>query len=120
MFKRPEEIIVLVLALLFVALTYFVAAFLGADAYTVLLITGLTLVWAAVCFYLWQRNLSGRVWPLFAAALVACWWPMLDWWAGSEGAWYAGWTVKILLAAAPAALLYAWKYKRAQKAALRA
>ena len=52
MFKRPEEIIVLVLAVIWVVLTYFIAAFLGADTYTIFLITGLTLVWAGVCLSL--------------------------------------------------------------------
>lgn len=36
MFKRPEEIIVLILAVLWIAGTYFLAALFGADAYTVL------------------------------------------------------------------------------------
>ena len=56
MFKRPEEIIVLILALLWVALSYYFAAILISDAYTILLITVLTFVWAAICFLLWQRN----------------------------------------------------------------
>ena len=65
MFKRPEEIIVLVLAVLWVVLTYFLAAYCGADAYTVILITGLTLVWAAVCFRFWQKGWERNVWPVF-------------------------------------------------------
>ena len=79
MFKRPEEIIVLVLAVLWVVLTYFLAAFCGADAYTVMLITGLTLIWAAVCFRFWQKGWERTIWPVFLGCLVACWWPMLDW-----------------------------------------
>ena len=65
MFKRPEEIIVLVLAVLWVVLTYFLAAYCGADAYTVILITGLTLVWAAVCFRFWQKGWERNIWPVF-------------------------------------------------------
>ena len=42
MFKRPEEIIVLILALLWVVLSYYIAAILISDAYTILLITVLT------------------------------------------------------------------------------
>ena len=75
MFKRPEEIIVLILALLWVALSYYFAAILISDAYTILLITVLTFVWAAICFLLWQRNLSRHIWPLFLGRLVACGWP---------------------------------------------
>ena len=79
MFKRPEEIIVLILALLWVGLSYYFAAILISDAYTILLITVLTFVWAAICFLLWQRNLSRHIWPLFLGSLVACWWPYFTW-----------------------------------------
>ena len=50
MFKRPEEIIVLILALLWVGLSYYFAAILISDAYTILLITVLTFVWVVICF----------------------------------------------------------------------
>ncbi|MCD0217583.1 hypothetical protein LN386_26860, partial [Enterobacter hormaechei subsp. steigerwaltii] len=63
MFKRPEEIIVLILAVLWIAGTYFLAALFGADAYTVLKITALTLLWSAASFLLWQKNLSRHIWP---------------------------------------------------------
>ncbi|CNP51870.1 Uncharacterised protein [Neisseria gonorrhoeae] len=56
MFKRPEEIIVLILAVLWIAGTYFLAALFGADAYTVLKITALTLLWSAASFLLWQKK----------------------------------------------------------------
>lgn len=129
MFKRPEELIVLILGLLWVALTYFLTASFGADTYTVLLITGLTLVWAVVCFVLWQKNLSHMIWPLFLGCLVACWWPLLDWFAikdfiipGAESQaivvakpWYAGWTFKIILALIPVGLGYFIKLKRARQ-----
>ncbi|MCP1660222.1 hypothetical protein [Neisseria perflava] len=129
MFKRPEELIVLILAVLWIVLTYFLAAYTGAAAYTVLLISVLTAVWAVVCFFLWQRGLSRLIWPLFLGALVACWWPWLDWYAvkdfiapGAESQaivvakpWYAGWTFKIILAAIPVALGYAFKWKRARQ-----
>ncbi|QEY24676.1 hypothetical protein [Neisseria animalis] len=125
MFKRPEELIVLVLALLWVALTYFGSASFGADAATVFLITGLTLAWAAVCFLLWQRNLSRMIWPLFLGALAACWWPLLDWYAvkdipaagniPTDTPWYAGWTFKGILAAIPVIIGYLAKWKRARR-----
>ena len=88
MFKRPEEIIVLVLALLWVALSYYFAAILISDAYTILLITVLTFVWAAICFLLWQRNLSRHIWPLFLGSLVACWWPYFTWLASRRSRRY--------------------------------
>lgn len=129
MFKRPEEIIVLVLAALWVALTYFTATYIGTNVYTIFLITGLTLAWAVICFILWQRNLSGAIWPFFLGCLVACWWPILDWFAikdfivpGAESQtlviakpWYAGWTFKIILATIPVILGYVFKWKRARQ-----
>lgn len=129
MFKRPEELIVLVLGLLWVGLTYFLNTYLGTDTQTALFITGFTLIWVAVFFILWQRNLSHAVWPLFLGFLAACWWPLLDWFAvkdlivpGSESEailvakpWYAGWTFKIILALLPVALGYFIKFKRRRK-----
>lgn len=125
MFKRPEELIVAVLAALWVVLAYLIANYLGAPAQTKLLIAALTLICAAVCFVLWQRNLSRAVWPFFLGLLTACWWPYLDWMAvrdilqpGAESAaivvnrpWYAGWTFKIIIAAVPVVLGYAVKWK---------
>lgn len=70
MFKRPEEIIVLILAVLWIAGTYFLAALFGADAYTVLKITALTLLWSAASFLLWQKNLSRHIWPLLLGCLL--------------------------------------------------
>ena len=48
MFKRPEELIMAVLAALWVVLTYFAASYFGAPVHTALLICTLTLIWAAV------------------------------------------------------------------------
>lgn len=134
MFKRPEELIVLVLALLWVALTYFAAASFIADAPTVWLIAGFTFAWAAVCFVLWQRNFSRLIWPLFLGFLVACWWPLLDWIAVKDlvvseaqsetvllaKPWYATWTFKLILAAVPVLAGYFFKWKRAKHRKLQA
>ena len=65
MFKRPEEIIVLILALLWVGLSYYFAAILISDAYTILLITVLTFVWAAICFFFMATQLK----PSYLAAV---------------------------------------------------
>ena len=129
MFKRPEEFIMAILAALWVVLTYFLADYFGAPTHTVLLITALTLIWAIVFFIVWQRNVSRLVWPLFLGLLVACWWPFLDWYAVSDilvpGAstdtimiskpWYATWTFKLIIAAIPVLLGYAFKWKMKRK-----
>ena len=117
MFKRPEEIIVLILALLWVALSYYFAAILISDAYTILLITVLTFIWAIACFFLWQRNLSRHIWPLFLGSLVACWWPYFTWLASDvpEGTWYSGWTFKSIIALIPVVAAYVFKWKRSRK-----
>lgn len=129
MFKRPEELIMAVLALLWVVLTYFLAAYFAAPTQTALLITVLTLVWAAVFFGLWQRNKTNLIWPLFLGLLVACWWPFIDWLAihsivTPEAAgetivvnkpWYDSWTAKGILSAIPTALGYLFKWKQHKK-----
>lgn len=129
MFKRPEELIVLSLGLLWLALTYFISNYMGLPTYTVFLITGLTLAWVIVCFSLWQKGFSPLIWPFFLGFLVACWWPFLDWFAikdiivpGSESEaiiitkpWYATWSMKLILAATPIILGYFIKWKQSRK-----
>lgn len=126
MLNKPEELIMAVLAGLWVVLTYLLADHLGIHTHTVLLITALTLIWAVVFFLLWQRGRIRWIWPLFLGLLVACWWPALDWMAikdiamdNPEGLivlshpWYATWTAKIIYAAIPTLAGYAviWKLK---------
>lgn len=130
MFKRPEELIMAVLAALWVVLTFFLASYIGAPTQTALLISALTLIWAGVFFMLWQHDRSAWVWPLFLGLLVACWWPYLDWYAlkdiiapGATGEtivvnkpWYATWTFKTVIALIPAVAGYVWKWKASRKA----
>ncbi|KLT72182.1 membrane protein [Neisseria arctica] len=130
MFKRPEELIMAVLAALWVALTYFIADYFGAPTHTTLLISLLTLVWAVVFFILWQRNLTRLIWPIFLGLLAACWWPYLDWIAIRDivvpGAttdtiviakpWYATWTFKSILSVVPVLIGYGIKWKLSRKA----
>lgn len=127
--KRPEEIIMAVIAALWVVLTYLAADYIGAPSQTALLITALTLLVLIPAFLLWQRNRIAWVWPLFAGLLTACWWPMLDWLAVKDvlaaGAvtdilllqrpWYAGMTFKICLALTPTVLLYILLWRRRQR-----
>ena len=129
MFKRPEELIMASLALLWVVLTYFIVDYFGAVSQTTLTITGFTLLWAVLFFVLWQRNLTRALWPIFLGLLVACWWPYLDWMSirnlllpGAESdtiiiakPWYATWTFKFILAAIPTLLGYLWMFKQHQK-----
>ena len=110
--KKPEEIIMAVLAALWVILTYFVLTYIGAHLETSLTITGLTLLWCVVAFVFWQKNLMAWLWPVFIGLLIACWWPFWD--------WYATWAFKFAIAIVPTLIAYfaAWKLaqKRKQKA----
>ena len=127
MFKRPEELIMAILATLWIIFTYFTATYLGTPIQTALLIALLTLVWASIFFMLWQHNRTAWLWPLFLGLLVACWWPFLDWYAirnivptGSgtiivNKPWYASWTFKIILALLPTLVGYIWRIKQHRK-----
>lgn len=129
MFKRPEELIMAVLAALWVVLTFFLVSYFGAPTQTALLISALTLIWAAVFFMLWQRHLTSWIWPVFLGLLVACWWPYLDWYAVRDliaadvagetivvgKPWYATWTFKGILAVIPVVLGYGMRWKFAHK-----
>lgn len=126
MFDKPEELIMAVLAAVWVVMTYFAAAYTGAEAKSVLLITGLTLVWAVIAFILWQAGRAAALWPVLLGLLVACWWPWLDWMAVRNvlpaaatsndvivlnRPWYATWTFKLILSAIPILGGYVWKWQ---------
>lgn len=132
--KKPEEIIMAVLAALWVVLTYFILNYIHTDLVTMLTITGCTLLWCIVAFVFWQKNLMTWVWPVFVGLLIACWWPIFDWLYFHlngidtarinevmmvEKTWYATWTFKLIIAIVPTLIAYvvAWKFaqKRKQK-----
>ena len=128
--KKPEEIIMAVLAALWVILTYFVLNYFGTDIVTTLTITGCSLLWVIVAFVFWQKSLMAWLWPIFIGLLVACWWPILDWLyfhlSGMdtslinevtmvEKRWYATWTFKLFIAIIPTLIAYVAAWKLAQK-----
>lgn len=130
MLRKPEELILAALGLIWVASTFFLCRRLGMDFVYCLQIAGATLLWVIVLFVLWQRGKTRLIWPLFCGLLVACWWPVLDWIAlpqltpvtGSDliilqRPWYASWTFKILLALAAVSAGYAWLFVRRGKKA---
>ena len=119
MFKRPEELIMAVLAVLWVAVSYFAASYVSPPRDTALLVAALTLIWSAVFFMLWQRGLTRLVWPLFWGLLTLCWWPLWDWYADGKvavgGHWTASpllWGVKAVLFLLPAAAGYVFMFKK--------
>ena len=79
MMNKPEEVIMACLAVLWVVITYVLIRFTGAQWSYVLMVTGFTAVWAFVAFVLWQAGRIEKIYPLLIGALVACWWPLLDW-----------------------------------------
>lgn len=133
MFKRPEELIMAILAAVWVVFTYFAAARLGAPGQTALLIAALNAAWTFVLFLLWLRGRHSMVWPLFLGLAAACWFPMLDWLAVShlhingtlaetlandypvETPWFASQPFKAALAVLPVIAAYAFKFKQYRK-----
>lgn len=126
MLNRPEELIMAILAGLWVVLTYFACAYMGMPTDTCLLITLFTLIWGIVFFLMWQRGQTCLIWPVFLGLLVACWWPSLNWLASKDIVmpdnsastviinlpWYATWTAKLIYSLIPIIAGYAWKIKR--------
>ncbi|MDK4564548.1 hypothetical protein [Kingella kingae] len=126
MFKRPEEVIMAILALLYLVLTYFLAGWATAASvkYT-FLILGFNAVWAIAAFLLWQADRIRWLVPLLLGVLVLCWTPWLDWFMlrdvlpAADGSvllpprpWYATWWFKGILALIPVVAGYIWQYKR--------
>ncbi len=127
MLKRPEEVLVAVLAALFVVLTYAAASYFGAVGQTALLVAALTLIVLLPAFLLWQRNRAAWLWPCLLGLLAACWWPYFDARAvlalpaglaqdavamAEALPWYATWTFKLVLAALPVVAGYGWMLYR--------
>lgn len=127
--KKPEEIIMAVLAALWVIFTYFILSYNDVRTETTLTITGLTLLWAVVAFVFWQKNLMAWLWPIFVGLLIACWWPFWDWYAVKDvidqsrigetllltKPRYATWEFKFAIAIIPTLLAYVGAWKLAQK-----
>lgn len=128
MFRKPEELIMAVLGALWIVTTYFLAQYATQDSTQyALMITGFTALWAIVSFVFWKNERWIPVWPILLGALVACWWPWLDWFALKDIApvathsmvvmqkpWYAGWIFKGVLAILPMLGGYLLKF-RAQR-----
>ena len=132
--KKPEEIIMAIVAALWVILTYFVLNYFDLRLEPLLTITGFTALWAIVTFVFWQKNLITYIWPIFLGLLVACWWPVLDWISVKDivttiqsseqiekvPTWYNSWGFKFGLSGVAIVLGYVgmWKFtqKRKQKA----
>ncbi|WP_066567247.1 hypothetical protein [Snodgrassella sp. CFCC 13594] len=129
MFSKPEEVIMAVLAGLWVILTYFLSSYAGMPTHTALLITLFTLIWAIVFFLMWQRSQTRFIWPIFLGLLVACWWPAITWFAykdvilpGTDMStiilslpWYATWTAKFIYAFIPVVVGYIIKWRWHQR-----
>ena len=128
MFNKPEELIMAVLAGLWVVASYFLAGFTGASAKYVFLITGLTLGWSALSFTVWRADRLSAWWPVLLGLMAACWWPWLDWLVvrgvvpeSSNGVivlnkpWYASWTFKLTVSLLIAAAGYAYKWQRGRR-----
>lgn len=128
MLNKPEELIMAFLLAVWVVLTYCAAAYAtGASVKYVFLITGFTALWSVVSFILWQAGRANGLYPVLAGALVACWWPWLDWLAVRGVAatgndvlvvvkpWYASWWFKLTLVALPIVGGYVRQWRKSQK-----
>ena len=122
MFKKPEEILMAILALLWVGMNYYFAGIATAAAlkYT-FIITGSVLVWTVISFYLWRRDWIYRGLPVLVGLYVGCWTFWLDWFAEGKTAadgssiWYTSIWFKLVLMVLPMIVWYAWSWKRARQ-----
>ena len=108
MLRQPEEYILFIIAIAWVALTYIICRGIGMNVIFASKITVATALWCALTFVLWQYYKARWLYPLLIGLAVACWWPLLDWLAQTTNEsgtanvpWYATQTCKGLLAFAP-------------------
>lgn len=113
MFNRPEEMIMAILALLWLGFQYWLAAWAtGATVFYTFMITGLVALWTLAAFFFWKKDLIYRYFPIFLGLLVACWTPWLNYLAAGAAVWYTGWMFKATLVIMPIVVGYAWLSKR--------
>ena len=127
MFKRPEELILAVIAVIWLIITFFIGRYVGMDSAGIIKTVAATALWSFVLFILWQKDRLNFIWPWFVGLLIACWWPYLDWLAKKDmpaetigdaliisAPWYATRKFKLILAFVPvvAAYIFMWKKHR--------
>ncbi len=124
---KPEEIILAILGVLFIGgMAYFIHGYyalpLPFGLYSSLSIA----LWTITLFMLWKYNALTWLWPIWVGLFVACWFPLLGYWAQSTAAgqtdafllttpWYDTWTTKIILFVAPTLIAYYAAYRLYQK-----
>ncbi|MCG7657381.1 hypothetical protein [Wielerella bovis] len=119
MFQKPEEIIMAILAVLWVALNYYAAGIATAASlkYT-FLISGCVLLWTIVSFWLWRSERILRLYPVLLGLFIGCWTFWLNYFAQGKTAadgstiWYATGWFKLILVIVPIVASYAWLWRR--------
>ncbi|MDK4697849.1 hypothetical protein QDY71_08845 [Kingella negevensis] len=122
MFNKPEEILMAILAAIWMGANYYLAA-LATSAmpkYT-FMITIAVVVWTCLTFWLWHKEVLFRVYPIMLGLLVGCWTFWLDWFTQgvNPAPWYATWWFKLILVALPIVGFYGKEWANRHKRQLK-
>ncbi|MFH4354809.1 MAG: hypothetical protein WDW20_04470 [Neisseriaceae bacterium] len=113
MTKKPEEIILAALGIVWMFASYFLARYLGMDIGTSIQLLLYNAVWVIFFYSVWKNAFLYLTWPVFLGAFIAAWTPLLDGyaqlhkpgsvttqslsWACAPLPWYATWYFKFIL-----------------------
>ncbi|MBN3859190.1 hypothetical protein GKC56_01360 [Neisseriaceae bacterium PsAf] len=81
MFKKPEEIIIAILGVIWIVATYFINYWLGVNNDITVQIVLYNIVWVIATFLVWKNEKIYLTWPVFLGLFVAAWTPLLTWYA---------------------------------------
>lgn len=116
MFRRPEECLMALLAILWLGAHYWLAALLtSASVFYTFFITGLVALWTIVLFWLWHKDWIYPILPAGVGLWLGCWIPILSFWANGEITWYNNIWFKVLVVSVPIVLGYLKRYQHQHK-----
>lgn len=107
MFKKPEEIILAILAVAWIVLTYFINHWLGVNSGITIQIMLYNMAWVVIIYIVWKKDKIYSTWPIFIGFLMAAWTPILTWYAQKN----AGYTSNIDLVCGPMPWFATWYFK---------
>ncbi|QRN41691.1 MAG: hypothetical protein GKC53_06230 [Neisseriaceae bacterium] len=108
MFKKPEEIIIAILGIVWIILCYFINRWLVVSNDITVQIILYNIVWVITTFLVWKNEKIYLTWPIFLGLFVTAWTPLLTWYAQKSAGydiqtanlmciqmpWFATWYVK--------------------------
>lgn len=118
MFREPEDFILTALAIVWTAVAYWLASWLGMGWFDRLHVVISTGIWCVLLYIIWQLDYLRFLSPLFIGLFSICWWPVLHLFTAPDAPvpFYASWHAKIIISSGITLLAFVYwimcKYRR--------